>query len=90
MKSAIIMYDPIHECYVQFLSKAAVSNFLWGAKNRTQALDRYLLHVDGKEPLAFKGLLLFYYPGNLPVGASPISMDKYYKLINGDRYIHQL
>lgn len=83
------MFDSIINCFVLFASKAQVSNFLWGAKNRSQALNRYLLHVEGKPPLAFKGVLLFYYLDHLPVGAIPISMDKYYKLINADRYTHK-
>jgi hypothetical protein len=59
VKKPIFMLDHITGVYVMFVSKADLSAYLWGAKNRAQALDRYLARVNGKAPLAFKGHLLF-------------------------------
>lgn len=88
VKSAIILFDPILGLYVSFPSKAELSSFIWGAKNRTQAFDRYLVRVEGVKLLAFKGQLLFYKPQDLPVGVKPISISEYCTLIGGNRYVH--
>ena len=90
MKSAIVMFDPIHQVYVLFKSKAAASMFIWEAPNRSQAFDRYLAHVEGRTPLAFKGVLLFYYPVNVPDGVSLMPMEEYYTLIGSRHYEHKL
>ena len=88
VKKPIFMLDPITGVHVMFVSKADLSAYLWGAKNRAQALDRYLARVNGKAPLAFKGHLLFFYGTDLPENVIAISMSDYYSLIGGNRYIH--
>lgn len=59
VKLLIYMFDPNLGIYVMFSSKALASEFIWGAKNRAQAFDRYLARTPGKAPLAFKIIYCF-------------------------------
>lgn len=52
-KSSVIIFDLVLGLYVLFASKAELSNFICGAKNPSQALERYLLRLDNVKSLAF-------------------------------------
>jgi len=88
-KIPVIMYDPRYSIYVRFETKSEVSLFIWGERNLSQALDRYLARLEEKPIVLFKNTLAFYYPSNLPKGAVPITAAQYYNTIGAQRYIHQ-
>lgn len=86
LSAQVVLYDMVHDLYVLFPTKASVSQFIWGAKNRSQALDRYLYPTATGAKVAYIKVLQFYLQKDLPAGTPVISTADYFKHINSDRF----
>jgi hypothetical protein len=85
----VVMYDPRYNTYVLFKSKAEVSEFIWGNRKFSGALERYLSRVENKSPFLFKKKRTFYFLFGLPKDITPINKEQYFSLIGNNRYVHK-